>query len=220
MSKIKQFFIPISLTERFNSVEYLCENGSVNHFNSHYPAMGMIMENIEKGDDYEIVVLKTVDYENKPGSNGHKSTNEKSNDNYKILIDELKENFSEKNIEFSEGNLSVIEISYDENREKHMQLFNRICHKYQKNAEIYADITYGNKPTVVAIISSLIYAERVNDCFVCGISYGEYSHDNEIGKVYDVRCLYELSCLVNTASRLPGLDVSSVIDKFGGTNNE
>ncbi|MGN0594297.1 MAG: TM1812 family CRISPR-associated protein [Hominimerdicola sp.] len=217
MSKFKQFFIPVSLTERFNAVDYVCGENSDNVFNSHYPAMGLILDNVEQGDNYEIVVLKTVDYDNKPGSNGHKSTNEKSNDNYNILVDELRRNLTDKNVEFSEEkNISVIEISYDENREKHIQLFNNICRKYKKDCEVYVDITYGNKPSSAALLSSLIYAEKVNDCDVCGVSYGEYNHDNGSGKVYDVRCLYELSCLVNTCSQIPGLDINAILGKFGG----
>jgi|GEM_PF-1564253 len=100
----------------------------------------------------------------------------------------------------------VIRAMNDEVRAKQMNLFRDICSVYEEGTEIYVDVTYGTKITSLVLMSTLSYAEKIRNCEIKSIIYGNAfgkSETDNLGDIYDVRCLYELFMLMGCLDDMP-----------------
>lgn len=76
--------------------------------------------------------------------------------NYEHFVGEL--NRLRDEIGFDYGEINVIEASYDESSSKHLKLFESIINSIGSDELITADVTYGNKPTSMALQLALTYS--------------------------------------------------------------
>lgn len=212
-NKKKQFYVTIPMLKNVNEATYTyADNPELGTFKSRFPGIPMIKNNISKGDDFEIIALwtnnETIDKET--GNVICTSLN-----NLKLFKDELQILMTELDME---AEVIDIEIPYYEHHAKQLSSFKKICQSYKYNSKLFVDLTYGSKMTIINEFASLIYAERVQECDIAEILYGQYNHvkNDGTGLIYDVRSLYELNTLIQTASNIPHIDISKILDMIEG----
>ena len=172
---------------------------------SRFPGIIMLENNILGNEDVEIVTIRTK---------GAKYTEA----NYQLFKNELEELSDRLERKQALKIDKEIEIEYSENRDKQLQLFKSLCACYEEGADVYMDITYGTKVTTSCMFSTLTYAEKIAKCNIKGVYYGKFPFgtDAVVGDLYDVRCMYELAMLANTADFMSKESFDNMIENLWG----
>ena len=143
------------------------------------------MKNLaEKGEKTRISVILTND----PGGF--------CKHNYELFMKDLNQLRDE--IGFDYGEINEIYVDYAESTAKHLDCFEKIIESINSDELITADVTYGNKPTAIAIQLALtfsyLYRENIA---IKAMIYGEVDHSNKkIGSVFDVSALFYMNSLM------------------------
>ena len=157
---MKHFITAISLAKDLKttvyknaeSVEFLETDREFSH-----PILVPIMNLAEKGEKIKVTVILTT----KPS--------QVVKQNYEHFVGEL--NRLRDEIGFDYGEINLIEASYDESSSKHLKLFESIINSIGSDELITADVTYGNKPTSMALQLALTYSYQIFSMFLhCSIS--------------------------------------------------
>ena len=204
MSK-KIIFATISIQrkDQLKKLNYHRENTAQCYpIESAFPSIPVIAESVCADDDVSIFPIITDDLAGN------------SRNNLEVFKAELAE-LNEKN----GWNLQITDLillPHEENKPKQVQLFREFCEKYEENAEIYMDVTYGTKITSIGIFSTLVYAERVKHCNIRSIIYGKFLHGTEnTGEIYDIKPLYNLNMLIGALDPNHG-DVNALLNALWG----
>ena len=165
---------------------------------SAFPSIPVMEESLCDGDDVTIIPIITED------------TFGNSRNNLEVFREELAEMNRRHGWQLQLSDPII--IPHEETKPKQVQLFREFCDRYEENAEIYMDVTYGTKITAIGIFSTLVYAERVKNCNIRSIIYGKFLHDAEnTGEIYDIRPLYNLNMLISALD--PGCgDVNALLN--------
>ena len=165
---------------------------------SAFPAIPVMEESLCDGDDVTIIPIITED------------TFGNSRNNLEVFQEELAEMNQRHGWQLQLSDPII--IPHEETKPKQVQLFREFCNRYEENAEIYMDVTYGTKVTAIGVFSTLVYAERVKNCNIRSIIYGKFLHDAEnTGEIYDIRPLYNLNMLIGALD--PGCgDVNALLN--------
>ena len=176
--------IPMLPEESLHRVRYKTEKGETllgSGIKTRFPTMLMIDSSVEKGEEIEIVVIKTK----------HKNTEK----NYKAFLSELDEINQEKGFKYK---ITEIQTSLSETPKKQYKLLEKIVENLSEGDEVYSDITYGAKPTPIVIMMAMNYAyEYLKNTDVRAMIYGSYNHETEETSAYDVSSLFYMNSLMN-----------------------
>ena len=153
-----------------------------------YPINAFLDKNLNKGDSLDVILLV-------------------KNDDYDYSLDNIEKYKKEltsvcDNVGISPA-YSVIRSVFDEKKNTHTLLMNRIIDSINDDSHIYADITYGPKDLPIVVFSALLFAENYLRCSVDNILYGQASFkDNRVinTRICDMIPLYCMSALSNTIS--------------------
>ena len=153
-----------------------------------YPINAFLDKNLNKGDSLDVILLV-------------------KNDDYDYSLDNIEKYKKEltsvcDNVGISPA-YSVIRSVFDEKKNTHTLLMNRIIDSINDDSHIYADITYGPKDLPIVVFSALLFAENYLRCSVGNILYGQASFkDNRVinTRICDMIPLYCMSALSNTIS--------------------
>lgn len=212
---MKTFFctIPMNDPQRIKSVDYSFsgdERRKDTIIRTKFPAIALLKTNLKPGDDFEIIVLwtdkqfrtdKTAQYTD-PVTNLYN------------FYEELDQLAAELGMSLKEKSKEII-IPYDESREKQIMTFKMICNSFIKDSEVYMDLTYGTKMSVIDEFASAIYAEKACGCYIKEMIYGSFDFgDSGKAKIFDIRTLYEMNTLIQSASEIPGIDISRIFDMY------
>lgn len=170
---------------------------------SRFPSIPLLKNCLKAGDDYDIIALWTDDV---------KGFSKINLENFKSELAELGKELGIDGLRISKE----IVIPQEEGRNKQIQLFKQICGSFSSDSEIYMDLTYGTKMSIINEFSTLVYAEKALDCYIEEIIYGRYTFKGDEGLIFDVRCLYELNCMVQSCSNIPNVDFTKIFDIFEG----
>lgn len=195
--------------EDLKPVCYRKENkGELLSRETRFPCIAMLDANILGNEQIKIVVVKTDD------------DNRRTQINYQTFKEELGE--LSRELEMPLDITSEITLPHDESKDKQVALFKEIAEQFDENSEVYMDVTYGSKITSIGLFSALTFAERIMGCSIKSVIYGKYPHnDSKIGDLFDVRCLYELSMLINSADYMPKDSFFNLVDSlWGGKGDE
>ena len=118
--------------------------------------------------------------------------------------------------------LLVIEHGIDETSSEHIALFKALIDAIPQSCEIYADITYGTKPTPIALFAALLYLQTLRTyCKVAKIVYGQietWSFDEASkssmpakANIYEVTPLLTIVALAESMARLGGENVEEAV---------
>ena len=205
----KVFFVTIPMlpSENLKKITYRKEDrGDLSIGESRFPGIIMI-ENCYLGNEpVKIISIRTKD------------DNERTEPNYRLFKEELSDLSKRLGLDKELEIEKEILIEHSENRDKQIQLFSEICSCYEEESDVYMDITYGTKVTPVCMFSTLAYAEKIAKCEIKGVYYGKFSHGSKLaGEFYDVRCLYEIAMLANSAADyIPREQFDKMFKEFWG----
>ena len=187
---MKHFITAISLAKDLKttvyknaeSVEFLETDREFSH-----PILVPIQNLAESGEKIKVTVILTS------------KTSPFVKQNYEHFVGEL--NRLRDEIGFDYGEINVIEASYDESSSKHLKLFESIINSIGSDELITADVTYGNKPTSMALQLALTYSYlwRVQPryqlfkyfrCF-CAVLYQQYYGQAFLRKAQGSPCIHQ-----------------------------
>lgn len=202
----KIFFITIPMlpSENLKMIRYRKEDaGELFSEPSRFPGIPMLEWSILGKEEIKIVTVRTDD------------DAKRTQANYELFKEELAS--LGKNIDTELKIDAEILLPHSENKDKQMSLLKEICSHFEPDADIYMDITFGTKVTPIGMFSSLVYAEKIMRCNIKSVVYGKYAHnDSSVGELYDVRPLYEMAMLINTADDLPQHSINAILGELWG----
>lgn len=115
--------------------------------------------------------------------------------------------------------LNTVNIPVDESTNTHLESFSKLIDRIENGDQLYADITYGTKPTPIVEIMALSYGVQTkDDVSVECICYGEMDHNLKKLKIYDVTSLFYMDEIVNSLAKMKIHNPSEVIKSL--INNE
>lgn len=123
--------------------------------------------------------------------------------NLEKFKDEVEKLRSELGFEY--GGVEEISVDYAESTAKHLDLFEMMIEHIHDGDEIVADITYGNKPTPIAVQLALTFAYHYKENTVIkALTYGEVDHNEKnsagnfyLGYIYDVSALFYMNSVMS-----------------------
>jgi hypothetical protein len=97
--------------------------------------------------------------------------------------------------------------------------FRKLLFFLEPNAEIIADITYGQKTLPLVLFSVLAFAEKFFNADIKNIIYGKVEFDNgkpktETQMIYDITPHYYLNNLISAMEAPDGTSAINIIDNF------
>lgn len=153
-------------------------------FDTSFPVITIINGYVEKEDDIEIIILR--------------QQHENAIANYEIFTEEISSLSERKGFKYK---LNVIDIPYDNRPSVHLNTFAKLAEQINDEDFVNACVTYGTKPLSQVEIMTINYAYRAkHNCSIGAIVYGEYDHNENIAKVYDITSLFFMDEMVRTIS--------------------
>lgn len=203
----KIFFVSISMLkpESLVPVNYSFEGkDEMTEYKTCYPSIPMLEQNVKPEDDIKIIAVMTDD------------DNERSKENYTIFLDELKALSSRIGITLQVADKVI--IPHNEDKQKLIALLKELCAAFEKDSEVYMDLTYGTKVTSIELFTSLVYGAKVKNCNIRSVVYGKFNHGENVtkGTIYDIRCLYDIANLIYAADHLPENKIDTLLDQLWG----
>ncbi|MCM1167926.1 MAG: hypothetical protein NC401_18230 [Ruminococcus sp.] len=107
-------------------------------------------------------------------------------------------------IGFEYDEIEEISVDYTESTAKHLNTFDALIERIHDGDEIIADMTYGNKPTPIALQLALTFAyDYKENAVVKALVYGELDHSQRdaagkpyLGYIYDVSALFYMNSIM------------------------
>lgn len=197
----KQFICTIPIREDITKTVYIYpdypEKKKVESF---FPAISMLANNIESGDEVSLTLII--------------SDKESSYNNLELFMSELEEIEKNTGVPLKVNEEDKIIISLEESKDKHLEFFGKISKSYKPEHKLYIDTTYGSKVTPISTFASLIFAESAESCSIEEIIYGSFYKGQSEGKIYDLRCLFEISELLHSYAMVPGANANSIVESL------
>lgn len=155
-----------------------------------FPIIPVIQEHREEGDETTVLAVR--------------SNNKDTPDNYAAFLEEL--------AALGIGGDQVEEISVEENQSESVSLalMMKILEEIPDDSIIYADISFGTKPMSAILLYAMSFVEKMKNCEVDGIYYGEIQRRD--GKVADTG-FYDLTMfklLGNVIDQMKNLGISDM----------
>jgi hypothetical protein len=152
------------------------------------PVNGVLAKTLKKGEEVKVFYLMTA---------GENSCCE---ENKQVFIEELEGINAEIGAVLS---YDTVEMEFQATKQTHNKLILDIAGKIPKNAEIFADITYGFKTEIFSLICALGFVEEFRDAFVQYIIYGKLEKNPKTKQyenpmIYDVASLYYLFKMIGS----------------------
>lgn len=172
-----------------------------------YPINAVLAEKMKAGDDVKVVLLKTMTQD----GNAEK--------NAELFRQELDAINAEIGAHIA---YEMIDTDFIETKANHEKRLRAMLAKIEDGAQLYADITFGQKPLPMVLMCVLHFAEKFFDADVKKIVYGKVDfvrHDDgksypENPELYDVTSLYYLNGLVGAMEAPSGAAALQSLDAF------
>lgn len=191
----KIVFVDIPMRElNDNSKQCYAKTGNTNckyEGKIHFPINAVLADKMKQDDEVKVVFLTTT------------TQTDSSKENVKKFQEELNRINSEKKAKIS---YTIINSVFEETKNVHEKRIENMISVLEKDAEIYADITFGQKPIPMLLMCVLTFAEKFCNADIKKVIYGKVEfvkHDDgksypEKPELYDVTSLYYLNNLVGT----------------------
>ena len=172
-----------------------------------FPINAVLAEKLHDGDEVKLVLLRTLN---------EKGNSRKNTELFRQELDSINAKIGAK---ISYEMLDTDFVETKANNEKRMRA---MLSKIEEDAEIYADITFGQKPLPMILMCALTFAEKFFDADVKKIVYGKVDfvkHADgkkypENPEMYDVTSLYYLNNLVGAMEAPDGKNALKSLDTF------
>lgn len=151
-----------------------------------FPIIAVMNAYVKEGEEIEVLAIK--------------QNHERTNRNYEIFQEQLKEFEKDKNCTCK---ISLVSIPYEELVDTHLYTFEQLIEKLGHGDELYACMTYGTKMVPIVEMLALNYACRVLDNTSLGCAaYGQLDHGTGTMKIFDISSLLLMDEIVNRISSL------------------
>lgn len=167
-------------------------------FMTSFPILIPMSNQIESGEEVKLTIVNTKD----PFKYGEK--------NYNTFMQQLSE--LQGRVGFS-YRITNLEAPFEESLNKQMKLLEDIVLTFEPEDIITADVSYGNKPSPMVLLTALSYADNfLENTFVKMLVYGGVAFDKDengaaegkgrkkISFINDVTSLFYMNSLVNRMS--------------------
>lgn len=209
MRKIIFIDIPMKRLTANNKVCY-AHTGNTNYNYSEkvfYPITTVLADKIKQNDDLKVVLIKTT------------AEYSESDENENKLKEELNTICNDRGIHIQ---YECVEAPFIETHKNNEARFRTLLKHIEEDAEIYADITFGQKSLPLLLMCVLNFAEKFFNANVHNIIYGkvEFTKDDKREAVlknpelYDVTSLYYLNNLIGTMYAPSGSAAIKILDEF------
>lgn len=208
----KIVFVDIPMKEVSLEHDAVCYSGTGNAGCSYqgkviFPINALLAEKLKVSDDVKVVLLKTVTEKGKAGINAGLFQQELDNINSKIRANIIYE---------------TIDTDFVETKQNHEKRLRMMLSKIEEESELYADITFGQKPLPMVLMCMMNFAEKFFDADIKKILYGKVEfvkHDDgkfypENPELYDITSLYYLNNLIGAMEASSGKDALKSLDAF------
>lgn len=118
-----------------------------------FPIIPMIEEHREEGDELKILAIRP--------------DNSDTPDNYAAFLNELSE------LGIQQDQVTEISVAENQNDSVNLKLLLKILDEIPNDSMVYGDITFGTKPMSAILLYAMSFIEKMKDCEVHGIYYGE-----------------------------------------------
>ena len=157
----------------------------------HFPINAVLADKMKQDDEVKVVFLTTT------------TQTDSSKENVKKFQEELNEINKRINAKIY---YEILNSVFEETKNVHEKRIENMISVLEKDAEIYADITFGQKPIPMLLMCVLTFAEKFCNADIKKVIYGKVEfvkHSDgktypEKPELYDVTSLYYLNNLVGT----------------------
>ncbi|QEJ98275.1 TM1812 family CRISPR-associated protein [Treponema phagedenis] len=201
---MKIIFTTIPMKDDLAKLQYpVVENKDI-EYNGRvsFPINAVLAKTMQKGENIKVVLLM-----NNTGS---------STENAKLFRSELEAINSDIGAVLS---FNEIVEDFAEDKETHEKRFRRLLSYLEDEAEIIADITYGQKTLPIILFCVLNFAEKFFNANIKYIIYGKLEFEfgkpkEDTQRIYDLSSLYYLNTLIAVMEADDGKMAIEMIDKF------
>lgn len=172
-----------------------------------YPINAVLAEKMKPNDDVKVVLLKTMTQDGNA---------EKNAELFRQELDAINASIGAR-IAYE-----MIDTAFVETKANHEKRLRAMLAKIEGGAQLYADITFGQKPLPMVLMCVLHFAEKFFDADIKKIVYGKVEfvrHDDgksypENPELYDVTSLYYLNGFVGAMEAPSGAEALKSLDAF------
>lgn len=170
-------------------------------FKTAFPVIPLIHSAAREGDTVCVCILEWL-------SNGELSAMQQNN----LLL--LKEEIDSLAVHAGFNvNYTEIKLADEQTKKEHLHLFQSLIQQFENGDSLYADITYGTKPTPIIIFSALNYAFKTKkDCNIAEILYARYHYDTDTAFLYDISSVFYLSNIIDRLSENGSADSEKIVN--------
>lgn len=202
----KVFITTVSQQATFEGVVYETEVKQLgNEKKEHYPIFNVMRNSVHPEDDIEVIAVKI------PKNDSDREVD----DNLGVLQDDIVEFEKEYSTKVK---VTIIHQVAKAESSAHINLFKELLQVTPEAGDIYADITYGTKPTAITIMAALNCINIMRPyCDIERIIYGqivEWEEDENARRIPKKALLNDVTDLFSFVS------LTSTMDSIGGENIE
>lgn len=179
----KVYVTNISLQGRGELLKFLYEPIDFelkNNRETSFPIIPIIASHQEMGDEVKVLAIRS----------NHTGTL----DNYAVFLEEL------NSLGISGECIKEINMAENQGSVENLKLLMAVLEEIHEEALIYGDITYGTKPMAAILLYAMGFAEKMKNCEVDGIYYGEIRREDDKsskGFLYDLTIIKLLEDLID-----------------------
>lgn len=188
--------IPLQMRGGLKRTRYTSENNKLIASNEPYsfPILPVIAASTEPEEAIEIITIctDTADVVENAAT-------------FQTQLDEVqkKAGFSYK--------IKPLQIPHSETDDKHLALFSKLIESIDDEDELYACLTYGDKPTSLVMFLAINYAYKLKRASLETLVYGMIvSHAENKGVLYDITSLFYLNSIVEKAEVFGDIDSEKI----------
>ena len=184
--------IPLQGKGQLQEVIYDLDESCNFNFNlkTRFPIIPVLYNSCLEQDNIELVIIKFL----------HDNTEM----NLALFLEEFNRFLDTRpGIEYK---ITYIEVSGDETKPAHKDLFRKLIKCFQNDEMLFACITYGQKPSPIVLFMALVYAYRIMDGVEIGaLVYGQRIFGTDKSRLFNVMSLFYINDIVTNISNLKGV---------------
>lgn len=198
----KMYITNISLQGKGELLKFLYEPSGFemkNNRETSFPIIPVIASQQENGDEIKVLAIRS----------NHAGTP----DNYAVFLQEL------NTLGISEEQVKEINIAENQSSSENLKLLMTVLEEIPEESLVYGDITYGTKPMAAILLYAMSFAEKMRNCEVDGIFYGEIRREDKKATgalLYDLTVLKLLGDLIDEMKDMGIHGMREVIDGLIG----
>ena len=168
------------------------------------PINGILAKTLIKDEQVKIIHVMTT---------GKNSECEKNKESFINELEKINENIG------AVISYDAVEIEFLPTKQTYNKLITDLTEKIPDDAEIFTDITFGNKPEILSLFCALRFVEEFSNAIVQYIVYGKAEFNPQTDKIenpviFDITSLYYLFKLIGSIGNADAESASKMLYDF------